>query len=147
LAISTRPSKSSTRIPPGDSRSTRARKLLLFLQPDALIAERVDHAVVDAHEPIDAGLAHLPVARHQVAVLEQLCAVADEVERGEEAVDQEQAGGERRDENGFRGEQPPGVGANQPDRGPRQQAVDDNEVEDELRPEGHPGISYFSNRR
>ena len=78
-------------MPPGDSLQDAREEVLLLLQLDALSAQRVHHPVVDLNQPIDVGLLDLANARHEVAVFEQLRALADELERFEEAARERQA--------------------------------------------------------
>jgi hypothetical protein len=121
--------------------------VLLLLQLDALAAERVDHPVVDLDQAIEVWLADLAYTRHEVAVLEQLGALADELDRLQEAPDQCEAAEERDHDHGLDDEQPPAAACDHEGRDEAHQDVDGNQVEDEPGAEAHTGISYFSIRR
>ena len=133
--------------PAGRLAQHAGQELLLLLEAHPLVAQRIEHPVVHADQPVDGRLPDLPEPRHQIRVLEQLRAVADEVQRRHEPPDQEQAGDQRREEDHLHREQPQSVRANQPDGQAGHQAVDHRQVQDEPRPLAHTGISYFSNRR
>src|SRR6185503_4721760 len=118
-----------------------------FLQLDALSTQRVHHPVVDLNQPIDVGLLDLADARHEVAVYEQLPALADELERLEEAPREGQPPQKRQREHRFDGEEVEAILRHHEPADTCHQQVDHHQVGDKPRAQTHTAISYFSNRR
>ena len=124
-----------------------AEEVLLLLQPDALVAQVVHHAVVDLHEQVDVRVPRFEEPRRELALVEQLGALPHDGERGGQARDDEHAPDEGDDEGGLDGDEPEAVALEQVRRRGREQGVHHDEVHDEAAAEIHTAIPYFSNRR
>ena len=90
----------------GDNARRRGRQdlvheVVLFLQPRALFAQLVDHAVVHAHELIHFWLAHFDELASEIALADEFGTRADQIERHPKMLDQAQADRKRQDEECF----------------------------------------------
>jgi hypothetical protein len=125
-----------------------AEELVLLGEADPLVAQPVDHPVVERDDLVDVGLAHRQEARRERLVVHQAPGVRRQRAVGEGAADEADADGEGEGQRAFDGEQPPGR------RLPHQPAADaghgqvhHHEVGHQPAAEAHTGISYFSKRR
>ena len=84
-------------------------------------------------------LADFANPRHEIAVFQQLRAVADEVERVDKAPHQHQTDGKGNDEDELGGKQPETVRGDEPGGKSREQQVQDDEINEEPCPEAHTG--------
>ena len=119
---------------------------MLLLQPRALLAQLVDHAVVHAHQPVHLRLAHLDELAGEVALADELGAGVDQVERNPEALDQAQANQEGRQEEQVEPQEVlPGLYQQVSGRGACEVYAD--EVAGELGTQTHGVSPCFSKRR
>ena len=120
---------------------------MLFLQPRALFAQLVDHAVVHAHELIHFRLAHFDELAGKIALADEFGPRADQIERHPKVLDQAHADGKGQDEECFNPQQPKLFLAQQVPSKPREYEVDTDQVEDEFGAQAQGSIPYFSKRR
>ncbi len=124
-----------------------AQELVLLREPHALVAQVVDHAVVDADDLVDLGLAHRQEPGRELLVADQPQALGGQPELAVHLARQPQTHEERHGEHRFDADQPEPVVEEEVDGQRREDQVDRDEVGDGAPAEGHTVISYFSKRR
>ena len=120
---------------------------MLLGDAHALVAEMVDHPVVDADQLVDLRLADRQEPRRELLVSNQAQALGGEPEMPVHLARQPQAGDQRQREDGFDGNQPEGVVEKQVDGQRGEDRVQGDEIGDGAPAQAHTGISYFSKRR
>ena len=116
-------------------------RVLLF-GPQSLLAQPVDHLVVDADQLVELRLADLEEVRREVALTHQLGAGAHHAQGDEQRADEDDARGDGDDEEELDGEkQTRLLREHEPGDGP-QHDVEGREVDDDLRPKGHRARAF-----
>ena len=122
-------------------------EVLLLLQAHALLAQVVDHPVVDADHGVDVRVADFEEPRGELALAQHLRALAYGYQRARQPGDDGDADGERHDEDDLDADKPEDVLLQQPPGQGGEHGVDDDQVDDEAAPQVHGLIPYFSKRR
>ena len=123
------------------------QEVVLLGEAHALVAQAIDHAVVERDQLVDVGLADRQEARRERLVVDEAAGVRGERPIADGAPDEADADRQRRDQRDFDADQRVGLGPHQPAAEAGQRQVHHHEVGDQPRPEAHTVISYFSKRR
>jgi hypothetical protein len=123
------------------------QEVMLLLQSSPLVAQAVDHAVVDRDQLVDFGLADGTQSRREVMIANQLDAGACEIDVAVHLPRQRDARHQRGDEHSLGDEQPQWILDEQRNSGPDEEQVHGGQIGDEPRALRHTWISYFSRRR
>ena len=111
------------------------------------VAQVVGHPVVDVDQGVQLRLARLTQAGREVVGANEVDRRANQVDGPEQGADQPQAEREGENEEGLDGKQPGFVFPEQRHRCRREDDVDEDQVQSELRAQAHKLIPYFSMRR
>ena len=120
---------------------------MLFGEPHALLAQMIDHPVVDADQLVDLRLTDRQEPRRELLVADQPQPLASHPELPKHLTRQAHPDGERQHEHRLDGQQPDRVVEEEIGAQRREDQMEDNEVDDGPRAQAHTLISYFSKRR
>jgi hypothetical protein len=113
----------------------------------ALVAQRVDHAVVERDQVVDVGLADRQEARGERLIVDEAPRVGGQRPMADGPPHQADADRERQRQRDLDADQRVGLGPDQPAAQAGQRQVHHHEIGDQPGAEAHTEISYFSKRR
>ena len=120
---------------------------MLLGEAHALVAQAIDHAVVERDQLVDVGLADRQEARGEGLVVDEAAGVGGERPIADGAPHEADADRQRHGQGDLDADERVRLRPHEPAAEAGQRQVHHHEVGDQPRPEAHTVISYFSKRR